>query len=160
MRLDRGLTIDDFAEQSGVAREYVVMVERDLVSPTVDTLSRMLDTLNVTMTDFFREHSSEQVVFTKDEMEFDGPIADIIPDFGALSPYFLRIAPYEETPPYYLVDIMMYVITGAVNVKIQGESVSAYKTDVIHVKPSVKYTLVGHGRIGAELLCVPLRRTD
>lgn len=160
MRLARGLTMDELATQCGVSREFISMIERGVVSPTVDTLSRILSALQVSMVDFFKEPMKEQFVFSKEEFQFDGQIADIAPDAGARSPYFLRLAPYEETPVYHNVDIVFYVLAGGCSVKIFPNTCTALRTDVIHIKPSLQYSLVGHGRIGAELLCIPLGKGE
>ena len=161
IRLARGLTLDDLATQCGVAREFIAMIERGAVSPTVDTLSRMLSALQFTMVEFFKEPiKKDQYIFAKEEFQFDGQIADIAPDAGARSPCFLRLAPYEETPVYYQVDVVFYVLYGGVGVKITPNISYAMRTDVIHIKPSERYSLVGRGGTGAELLCIPIGKGE
>ena len=50
-RKRRGLSMDQVAERSGLSQSMVSLVERDLRNPTLDTLLRMADALEVDLPD-------------------------------------------------------------------------------------------------------------
>lgn len=53
LRLRRKLTVRDLATRSGVSHATISLIERDRTSPSVDTLSAMLDALGTTLVSFF-----------------------------------------------------------------------------------------------------------
>ncbi|RZL42959.1 MAG: cupin domain-containing protein [Variovorax sp.] len=53
LRLRRKLSVRDLAERSGISHATISLVERDRTSPSVDTLSAMLDALGTTLVGFF-----------------------------------------------------------------------------------------------------------
>jgi len=53
LRLRRKLTVRDLAMRSGVSHATISLIERDRTSPSVDTLSAMLDALGTTLVGFF-----------------------------------------------------------------------------------------------------------
>ncbi|MCE3028333.1 cupin domain-containing protein [Salinicola sp. DM10] len=53
LRQSRKLSIRRLAELSGVTHPFISMIERDLSSPSISSLKRILDCLGVTLSDFF-----------------------------------------------------------------------------------------------------------
>jgi transcriptional regulator with XRE-family HTH domain len=53
LRTRRTLTVRDLAARSGVAHSTISLIERDKISPSVDTLAAIVDTLGSTLTAFF-----------------------------------------------------------------------------------------------------------
>lgn len=53
LRRRRALNVRDLATRSGVSHSTVSLIERDKMSPSVDTLSAVLDALGTTLTGFF-----------------------------------------------------------------------------------------------------------
>lgn len=53
LRLRRKLSVRELASRSGVSHATISLVERDKTSPSVDTLSAMLDALGTTLVGFF-----------------------------------------------------------------------------------------------------------
>jgi transcriptional regulator with XRE-family HTH domain len=53
LRMRRKLSIRDLAGRSGISHATISLVERDKTSPSVDTLSAMLDALGTTLVGFF-----------------------------------------------------------------------------------------------------------
>ena len=50
-RVARGRVFEDFAESTGLGRGYISELERGLVVPSIDTMSRLADELGVTTLD-------------------------------------------------------------------------------------------------------------
>jgi len=58
LRRRRGLPIRELALRSGVSHSSISLIERDQISPSVDTLGAILDALGSTLTGFFSELQS------------------------------------------------------------------------------------------------------
>jgi transcriptional regulator with XRE-family HTH domain len=66
IREKRGLSIRALARASGISANAISMIERGRTSPSVSTLYKMADALNVPITDFFQtEPDLDNVVFRK-----------------------------------------------------------------------------------------------
>jgi transcriptional regulator with XRE-family HTH domain len=66
LRENRGLSIRALARASGISANAISMIERGRTSPSVSTLYKMADALNIPITDFFQtEPDLEAVVFKK-----------------------------------------------------------------------------------------------
>lgn len=59
LRRRRGLGIRDVAIRAGVSHSTISLIERDKVSPTIDTLSAILDALGSTLAGFVSELRSD-----------------------------------------------------------------------------------------------------
>lgn len=71
LRQKLGLTQDELAQRSEVTKGYISQLERDLTSPSVETLSNVLEALGSSMSEFFEETHDEQIVFKKEDY-FEG----------------------------------------------------------------------------------------
>lgn len=58
LRRRRGLGVRELALRSGISHSSISLIERDRMSPSVDTLSAVLDALGTTLTGFFAEMSA------------------------------------------------------------------------------------------------------
>jgi transcriptional regulator with XRE-family HTH domain len=58
LRRRRGLPVRELALRSGVSHSSISLIERDQISPSVDTLGAILDALGSTLTGFFSELQS------------------------------------------------------------------------------------------------------
>lgn len=59
LRRRRGLNLRELALRSGVSHSSVSLIERDLMSPSVNTLTAILDALGSTLTGFFLDLKSD-----------------------------------------------------------------------------------------------------
>jgi transcriptional regulator with XRE-family HTH domain len=58
LRRRRGLGVRELALRSGISHSSISLIERDRMSPSIDTLSAILDALGTTLTGFFAEMSA------------------------------------------------------------------------------------------------------
>lgn len=58
LRRRRSLSIRDIATRSGVSHSTISLIERDRISPSIDTLVAVLDALGSTLVGFFRDLGS------------------------------------------------------------------------------------------------------
>lgn len=54
IRRERGLSQEELADQAGLNRNYVGMIEREENAPTVDALEQLSEALNIDPVSFFR----------------------------------------------------------------------------------------------------------
>jgi transcriptional regulator with XRE-family HTH domain len=64
LREERGISMREVSRRSGLSANAMSMIERGLTSPSVSTLYRLTDALNVPITALFRQdHAQEAIVF-------------------------------------------------------------------------------------------------
>ncbi|MGW2183629.1 cupin domain-containing protein [Streptomyces sp. NPDC001732] len=66
-RLERGFTLEKLAEKTGLSRSYLSNVERDVNSPTINTLRTIVDALGTTLSRLFHTIDRERRVLTRPE---------------------------------------------------------------------------------------------
>ena len=76
LRVVKGLTQEELADRAELSKGFISQVERDLTSPSIATLSDILQCLGVSVAEFFAEDSDDQVVF-KDEDYFEKIDSDL-----------------------------------------------------------------------------------
>ncbi|WP_406379171.1 cupin domain-containing protein [Streptomyces sp. NBC_01618] len=64
-RLQRGLTLEQLAEKTGLSRSYLSNVEREVNSPTINTLRTIVDALGTTLSRLFHAVDREYRVLTR-----------------------------------------------------------------------------------------------
>lgn len=70
-RLERGLTLEQLADRTGLSRSYLSNVERDVNSPTINTLRTIVDALGTTLSRLFHAVESEQRVLTRPDQRVE-----------------------------------------------------------------------------------------
>ncbi len=68
LRDQQGLSLRALAERCGLSINAISQIERGENSPTVSTLHRLANALNVPITDFFQEEARQTIVFIKRDM--------------------------------------------------------------------------------------------
>ena len=71
MRTRKGLTLEELASRSELTKGFLSQLERDLTSPSIDSLSDILEALGSNLSEFFREENDEQFVFSDDDFFVD-----------------------------------------------------------------------------------------
>ncbi|MFF9507711.1 cupin domain-containing protein [Streptomyces sp. NPDC014724] len=66
-RLEQGFTLEKLAEKTGLSRSYLSNVERDVNSPTINTLRTIVDALGTTLSRLFHTIDRERRVLTRPE---------------------------------------------------------------------------------------------
>ena len=69
LRMERGLTQEELADRAELSKGFISQVENNLTSPSIATLTDILQCLGTDLKDFFNDMKDEQIVFSK---EYDG----------------------------------------------------------------------------------------
>ncbi|MEK4027131.1 MULTISPECIES: XRE family transcriptional regulator [Bacillaceae] len=67
LRLKKGLTQEELGERTDLSKGYISQLERDLSSPSIETLFHLLEVLGCSPKDFFDEDKREQKVVYGEE---------------------------------------------------------------------------------------------
>ena len=65
LRLAQELTQEELANRSDLTKGFISLLERDLQSPSLDTLEHILNALDTRASEFFQEEGVEVVVFNR-----------------------------------------------------------------------------------------------
>ena len=68
LRLKLGLTQEELAARTELSKGFISQLERNLTSPSIATLTDILEALGTDLSAFFSEAKPEKVVFTPDDM--------------------------------------------------------------------------------------------
>ena len=75
MRLLHNLTQEELADRCELTKGYISQLENDLTSPSIATLSDILDSLGSNFSEFFKDEKNEKIVFGENdyiEKEWEG----------------------------------------------------------------------------------------
>lgn len=146
-RQGRKLSMRDLAASSGVSASLISKIEAGIVSPTVMSLQKLLDAMNIDLYEFFMDgrgdDPSEQIVFPRDSMVSTED--DERRWFYAFPkhPDIRAELTYEEYQPHtkvvekesHIGDIFGMVISGELTLEILGRGKFKAKTgDAYYVK--------------------------
>ncbi len=67
LRQKMDLTQQELADRSELTKGFISLMERDINSPSVDTLSKILEALGTSMGEFFTEIGEDQIVFKEED---------------------------------------------------------------------------------------------
>lgn len=67
LRKKMDLTQEELANRSELTKGFISQLERDLNSPSVDSLSNVLEALGTNLSDFFSDIEEEQIVFKEED---------------------------------------------------------------------------------------------
>ena len=63
MRIEKGLTQEELADRSELTKGFISQIERDLTSPSVDSLLDILEALGTDPSHFFKREENEKITF-------------------------------------------------------------------------------------------------
>ena len=71
LRTQKGLTLEELASRSELTKGFLSQLERNLTSPSIDSLDDILEALGTNLSDFFKEEKSEQFIFRQADFFID-----------------------------------------------------------------------------------------
>ena len=103
LRIQNGLTLEELASRTELTKGFLSHLERNLTSPSIQTLEDITEALGTTMSRFFSDEKDERVVFTSEDAfvdEQDGKtIYWIVPNAqkNRMEPVILELEPGAES---------------------------------------------------------------
>ncbi|MFL0506027.1 helix-turn-helix domain-containing protein [Ureibacillus sp. 179-F W5.1 NHS] len=165
LRLKKGLTQEELGERTDLTKGYISQLERDLNSPSIETLFSILEVLGTTPKEFFDDSLQEQkVVYNKDNQtsyideEKNYKIQWLIPTSNEkeMEPVILTLqkdGEYKQFEPS-LAETFIYVLKGRIRLVIGEEEYIASEGNAIYYEASSNHQIFNANNGKTELLLV------
>ncbi len=163
LRIAKSLTQEELADRAELSKGFISQLERDLTSPSIATLTDILQCLGTTLKDFFNDEEDEQIVFHKEDYfekkddELGNTIEWIIPNAqkNEMEPIRLTLSPGGSTYPDlpHEGEEFGYVLNGSIQIHIGSQIHKAKKGEAFYFTPSNKHYIEA-GKNGATLIWV------
>ena len=165
IRLQRGLTQEELADRCELSKGFISLLERDLTSPSLDTLADILESLGTDLPSFFAKSGEEKIVFgeddifvKEDEEGIRGSIRWLVPSAqkNQMEPIMVELGPggetVEEDP--HEGEEFGYVLAGSLKI-VLGDRVEKVKRDEsFYFRPNAPLKLVNAGKTPCKVLWV------
>ena len=165
LRLQRGLTQEELADRCELSKGFISLVERDLTSPSIQTLQDMLSSLGSDLSQFFAREIDEKVVFgdddicvKEDEDTLKGHIRWLVPTAqkNIMEPILVEMAPGGETAmdDPHEGEEFGYVLSGSIVIELGKRRIRARKDESFYFKPTEAHRIVNAGKTPCRLIWV------
>ncbi len=164
LRLKYGLTQEELADRAELSKGFISQLERDLTSPSIATLTDILECLGTNLHSFFSEAENEKIVFAQDDMfvkenpDSGETITWLIPNAqkNSLEPIALSLEPGGET---YLDDPhegeeFGYVLSGSICLFLGDKKYRVKKGESFCFKPNMPHYIKNLSKTGSKLIWV------
>lgn len=165
LRLSRNLTQEELADRCELSKGFISQVERDLASPSIATLTDMLECLGSDLRAFFSEARDEKMVFSPADMfvktdadTLRGSITWLVPSAqkNSMEPILVTLSQGGRTQelPAMEGEEFGLVLAGAVTLRVGDKR---YKVPAGHsfcVHPGAPHYIENTGKREAKVLWV------
>lgn len=168
IRIQRGYTLEQVSEMTGLTRGVLSKVENFRVTPSLSTLSKIAEAFGITMSELFEglDDKPEMVVVRKDErkvVERDRPDSNIV--YHALAhtrpnkimePFLLEVPPGEARRQKlaHEGEEFLMVLKGDVDYEYGDQLFQLREGDCLYEDGSTEHTLNNPNSEMALVLCV------
>lgn len=163
LRLAKGYTQEELADRCDLSRSFISQLESDKVSPSVETLERILRVLGTDLKHFFSEEQ-KKIIFKKNERVpvYELPrgvkmeiLMDAVED-KEFDAKIVELEPGAQTEPeeYHDGDEFGYVIQGIVELYIDGKKYKANEGDCFYYSGDCVHYLRNPGKEKAIILWI------
>ncbi len=165
LRLKRSLTQEELADRCELSKGFISLLERNLTSPSIATLTDILESLGTDLKTFFSEDSDEKIVFgekdifvKEDEEGLRGRIEWLVPSAqkNRMEPILVELGPggeTEEDDPHEGEEFG-YVLSGSIRVNTGDRSVRVRKGESFYLRPDAPHRLSNPGKQPARVIWV------
>ena len=165
LRLQRGLTQEELADRCELSKGFISQIERDLASPSIATLTDLLECLGSSLPDFFSDKAAEKIVYTaqdmfvKEEAEgLRGSITWLVADAqkNTMEPILVEMAQGGQTqmlPPHEGEEFGFF-LSGSIYILLGDKRHRARAGDSFCLHPAAPHQLKNAGKSKARVLWV------
>lgn len=164
LRIKNDLTLEELASRTELTKGFLSQLERNLASPSVQTLADIVEVLGTSMSQFFAAEVEEKVVFgVKDafvDEQDDQTIHWIVPNAqkNCMEPIILELQPKAKSKMIEPHDgeEMAYILSGKVRLYRQGhkKGISVKKNETFYIKGSESHYIENIGDKTAVVLWI------
>ncbi|MBO4766344.1 MAG: helix-turn-helix transcriptional regulator [Lachnospiraceae bacterium] len=162
MRVRQSLTLEELASRSELTKGFLSQVERNLTSPSIATLTDILEALGSSLGEFFGEEKPEQIVFRKGDFFLDErddySVHWIVPNTqkNEMEPILLEIPAksrsFSVNP--HNGEEFGYVLEGTVSLEYGGKSNTVRRGETFYLKGRDEHYISNKGNKTARVLWV------
>lgn len=162
LRIQKGLTLEELASRSELTKGFLSQLERNLTSPSISTLSDILEALGTSLSDFFKEEKQEQFVFrTKDfyvDEREDHKVNWIVPNTqkNEMEPIMIEIPQggksFEMEP--HGGEEFGYVIEGSIKLIMDSDEFVIHKGETFYLNGKYFHYIKNDKKTTAKVLWV------
>ncbi len=159
-----GLTQEELAARTELSKGFISQLERNLTSPSIQTLMDILEVLGVDISDFFAKDEDEKVVFTPDDMfekedeDIRSTVLWLVPNAqkNSLEPIMVTLLPGGSTYPDdpHEGEEFGYVLMGSVTLVLGMRRFKLRKGDSFCFKPTEEHYLINNTQRDARVIWV------
>ena len=153
LRQEKGLTLAALAEKTGVTKGFLSQVERGMKAPSISTLMRMAQTLDVTVGELFEGRGQPDPVYSlvrvheRQRYAREGSLYGYHYEAIAYRKAVKRMEPFIVLPPLrapqkffeHEGDEMMLALSGRIQVDLAGELIVLRPGDCIYFDASTPH---------------------
>ena len=163
LRLSRNLTQEDLADRCELSKGFISQVENNLTSPSIATLTDLIECLGTTLKQFFSESAQEKIVysgadmFEKEDAELlRGSIVWLVPSAqkNRMEPMLVTLGPGGRTAeiPAHDGEEICYVLTGRVTLMVGEIPHPLSKGESFCLHPDAPHYIVNPGKREARFI--------
>jgi transcriptional regulator with XRE-family HTH domain len=153
LRLKKGLTQEELGERTDLSKGYISQLERDLSSPSIDTLFNVLEVLGCPPKEFFDEEDRVQKVVYKEEdrtsfvdEEKGYGIQWMVPESNEkeMEPILLTLNKQGEFKKFEpsLSETFAFILEGEITVQLGSRLYRAKKGEAIYYSASDRHQFI------------------
>jgi|YNPBryantNP2012_1023418.scaffolds.fasta_scaffold06723_1 transcriptional regulator with XRE-family HTH domain len=147
-RLERGLTLYALARQTSLTPSFISQLERGVNSPSLTTLQKLADVLNVPIMYFIAEDTAENRQLTRAGERLQIAAEDVHSSYELLTPnlsgafeaVLVRLQPGAKNAVRRLpveTEELFYVLEGDLRIALTHEEIILHPGDSLHVNGSL-----------------------
>ena len=164
LRLKLGLTQEELAARTELSKGFISQLERNLTSPSIATLTDILEALGSDLSDFFSEASPAKVVFAAEDMfvkedeEAGHAIEWLVPNAqkNQLEPILVTLAPGGASQPQdpHEGEEFGYILAGSIFLFLGERKMRVRKGESFCFQPSSVHYIRNAGKSEAKVIWV------
>ena len=165
LRQLRGLTQEELADRCELSKGFISQVERNLASPSIATLTDLLEGLGCTLQEFFSEDGHEKIVYTRQDMfvkedaeGLRGRITWLVPNAqkNSMEPILVELGAGGRTEEFmpHEGEEFGYVISGTVTLTTGTTRQRVHAGESFCLHPRLTHALVNETKHPAKFIWV------
>lgn len=165
LRLQRGLTQEELADRCELSKGFISLLERDLTSPSIATLTDVLECLGSDLANFFSEKTDEKIVYgagdiyvKEDAEELRGTISWLVPSAqkNRMEPILVEMEAGGKTPEDdpHEGEEFGYVLAGSVRIVLGDRVIRARRDESFYFQPTERHHIENAGKTPAKFLWI------
>lgn len=165
LRSEKGLTLQELAKMTSLTAAYISKLENEKVSPSINTLKKLADALNVSLTEFFVNDLINDPCINPPESwtrklvkGWDADVRQMIKLVGnkKMQPFFTTIPPGGGAHDHYTHpgEEFVYILKGVLTLNLDGKPHKLHPGSLAYFSAMSRHTWVNEGKKTVKMIWV------